>query len=77
MNKLEYQVKAVLQVIGMIIVPLLLGNGIFYLLGSFIAMDWDFHNWWIFRNTFGRVLVCLIELSILVNTPKFWEEITQ
>lgn len=77
MNNLEYQVKAILKVIGMIIVPLLIGNGVFYLLGSFVAMDWDANNWWIFRNTCGRVLICIIELSILAKTPEFWDQITE
>ena len=77
MNKIEYHIKAVLSVISVIMVPLLLGNGVFYLLGSFVAMDWDIHNWWVFRNTFGRFLVCIVELGILANTPKFWDQITE
>jgi hypothetical protein len=76
MNNLDYHVKAVVKVIGMIAVPLLIFNGIFYLLGSFIAMDWNVHDWWFFRNTFGRVFVSIIELLILATTPKFWDEIS-
>lgn len=75
MNKLKYKSIGVLSVIGVIIVPLLIINGIFYLLGSFVAMDWDFHNWWVFKSTLGRILVCIVELCILANVPKFWDEI--
>jgi len=56
------------------IIPLVVANGMIYLIGSFIAMDFDYNNWWAFRSTFGRVLLSLIELIIFSNIPKWWEQ---
>jgi hypothetical protein len=56
------------------IIPLVVANGMIYLIGSFIAMDFDYNNWWAFRSTFGRVLLSLIELMIFSNIPKWWEQ---
>jgi len=56
------------------IIPLVITNGMIYLIGSFIAMDFDYNNWWAFNSTFGRVLLSLLELMILVNIPKWWEQ---
>ena len=67
-------IKAVLHVLWMILVPLVIANGIWYLLGAFIAWDWNPMNWWLFTNPFGRVLAVLLEISIMANIPKFWED---
>ena len=68
-------IKAVLHVLWMILVPLAIANGIWYLIGSFIAWDWNPMNWWLFTNPFGRVLAILLEISIVANIPKFWEDL--
>ena len=57
-----------------IIIPLVVANGMIYLIGSFIAMDFDIHNWWCFNHTFGRILLSLFELMILLNITKWYEQ---
>lgn len=74
MEKLRYKILAILNVMWMILIPLVIVNGIYYLLGSFIAWDWDPYNWWAFKSTFGRVLMVIFELAILVNIPNWWEQ---
>jgi hypothetical protein len=58
----------------MIIFPLVISNGIYYLLGSFIAQDLNPYHWWMFTSTFGRVLMVFFEVMILVSIPKWWEQ---
>ena len=74
MNQLRYKLLATLKVIWMILIPLVISNGIFYLLGSFIAWDWNPYHWWAFTTTFGRVLMVIVEIAILVNIPNWWEQ---
>jgi hypothetical protein len=57
-----------------IIIPFLIVNGFIYLIGSFIAQDFTIYNWWVYRTTFGRILLSLIEIMVLVNIPKWWEQ---
>lgn len=66
--------KAILHVIWMILVPLIIANGIWYLLGSFIAWDWNPANWWLFTSYWGRAIAIFIEMSLLVNIPDFWKQ---
>ena len=56
MEKWKYKINAVLEVMWMITLPLVIANGLFYLLGSFIAWDFDPFHWWAFTTTVGRVL---------------------
>jgi hypothetical protein len=74
MTKFEYKLLAFLNVMWMIILPLVIANGIYYLLGSFIARDLNPHHWWMFTSTFGRVLMVFFEVMILVSIPKWWEQ---
>ena len=74
MEKLKYKINATLEVIWMITLPLLISNGVFYLLGSFIAWDFNPFHWWAFTTTFGRVLMVIVEVAILVNIPSWWEQ---
>jgi hypothetical protein len=67
-------IRATLHVIWMILVPFVIANGIWYLLGSFIAWDWNPMHWWIFTSTWGRVIAVFIEICLLVNIPDFWEQ---
>jgi len=74
MTKFEYKLLAILNVMWMIIFPLVISNGIYYLLGSFIAQDLNPYHWWMFTSTFGRVLMVFFEVMILVSIPKGWEQ---
>jgi hypothetical protein len=74
MTKFEYKLFAILNVMWMIIFPLVISNGIYYLLGSFIAQDLNPYHWWMFTSTFGRVLMVFFEVMILVSIPKWWEQ---
>jgi hypothetical protein len=74
MEKLKYKINAILEVMWMIILPLVISNGIFYLLGSFIAWDFNPFHWWAFTTTVGRVLMVIVEVAILVNIPTWWEQ---
>jgi hypothetical protein len=74
MEKWKYKINAFLEVLWMILLPLVIANGIFYLLGSFIAWDFNPFNWWAFTSTFGRVLMVIVEVAILVNIPTWWEQ---
>lgn len=74
--KIYHYILAFFNILFMILVPLLLGNAIYYLIGSFIAMDWNPINWWLVENFWGRVIIIVLELAIISNVPKFWEEIT-
>jgi len=74
MEKLKYIINAFLEGLWMILLPLVIANGIFYLLGSFIAWDFNPFNWWAFTSTFGRVLMVIVEVAILVNIPTWWEQ---
>lgn len=69
-----YTLKAILHVIWMIILPLLIGNLIYYIIGSFIAWDLDPRDWQIFLHWPGRFIVVLLEIFALSFVPKFWEE---
>jgi hypothetical protein len=67
-------IRATLHVIWMILVPLVIANGIWYLLGAFIAQDWNPMHWWLFTSVWGRIIAVLIEVSVLANIPDFWEQ---
>jgi len=64
---------AVLEVIKLVLIPLVILNFIVYLCGAFIAWDTDPMNWLLVKTIFGRICLVVIELMILVNTPKFWD----
>jgi hypothetical protein len=74
MEKWNHKINAVLEVMWMITLPLVIANGLFYLLGSFIAWDFDPFHWWAFTTTVGRVLMVIVEVAILVNIPTWWEQ---
>jgi membrane protein YdbS with pleckstrin-like domain len=74
MEKWNHKINAVLEVMWMITLPLVIANGVFYLLGSFIAWDFDPFHWWAFTTTVGRVLMVIVEVAILVNIPTWWEQ---
>ncbi len=69
-----YKLKAIMEVIWMIVVPILITNTVIYLLGSFIAWSWDPGEWWLITSTWGRFVLVIIELSVIANIPKFWDD---
>lgn len=74
MSNLEFISKKINKFFKVIIIPLVVANGMIYLIGSFIATDFNFHNWWCFNHTFGRILLSLFELMILLNITKWYEQ---
>jgi hypothetical protein len=68
-------IKAIFKVLLMIAIPMILGNVIYYIIGSFIAFDFNPLNWWTFKEPAGRIIITLFEIILLVNVPKFWEDI--
>jgi hypothetical protein len=71
LNKL----RALSVIFAMIVLPLIIGNAVFYFIGAFIAGDWNPSNWWILKSTVGRVIIVIFELGILSSVPKFWEDL--
>jgi hypothetical protein len=45
----------------------LLAHLIFYLIGSFIAWDWNPLHWWILTSPIGRILFLLFEMTCIFN----------
>ena len=64
-----YKIVAIFRTTITIILCMLLPNIIFYLIGSFVAMDWNFLNWIIFKYPFGRGLVAALDISFLTTVP--------
>ncbi len=52
----------------------LIGNIFWYLIGSFIAFDFNPLNWWVFNNAFGRILIVFLELVLLGGAFKAAED---
>jgi len=70
-----HAIKAVFKVLLMVAIPMLLGNLIYYIIGSFLALDFNPLNWWALKEPAGRIIITLFEIILLINVPKFWEEI--
>jgi hypothetical protein len=68
-------IKALFKVLVMIAIPMIIGNAIYYIIGSFLALDLNPLNWWALRESSGRIIILLFEIILLVNVPKFWEDI--
>jgi len=75
MKDLFYKLKALIMVAGMIIIPVLIGNTLYYGMGCLIALDPNPANWWLIQETLGRVILVILELILIINAPKFWDEI--
>jgi hypothetical protein len=67
-----HKLNGIIEVIKLILIPFVILNFILYLCGAFIAWDTDPMNWLLVKTIFGRICLVVIELMILVNTPKFW-----
>ena len=72
-RKIMNKIKAVLEVIWMVLLPLLIANVFIYVIGCFIAWDMNPMNWWLFTTIVGRVIYALYFVMVLVNIPKYWE----
>jgi len=68
------KLKAILHVIWMVLLPLLIINVIYYLIGAIIAWDLNPMKWWIFNHWVGRTIIVILELAAIVNAPKFWDD---
>ena len=75
MKDVFYKLKALITVAGMIIIPILIGNSLYYGIGCIIALDTNPMNWWLLKETLGRVTLVFLELIIIANIPNFWDEI--
>jgi hypothetical protein len=69
-----YKLTAFFEVLWMILLPLLIANVAIYLIGSFVAWNWDPREWWLITSTWGRFILVIIELSVIANIPKFWDD---
>jgi hypothetical protein len=56
----------ILKIFGVFI----LLNAFFYLIGSFIAFDFNPTHWWIIKNIVGRFGFLFMEFSILATSVK-------
>lgn len=49
-------------------------NILWYFILSFIHFDLYIMNWWAINNIFGRILLTLLELSIIFSSIKMVED---
>ncbi len=49
-------------------------NILWYFILAFIHFDLNILDWWIIQNVFGRILLTLLELSIIFTSLKTIEE---
>ena len=68
-------IKSILYVIGLFLIPMFFINLFFYLIGSFIARDWNPSNWLLFTTVWGRILFIVVEMVFLVRSPELIEEL--
>jgi len=65
--------KGIIHTIAMILIALLIFNMIFYLLGAFVASDWNFTQWWLATSPWGRLVLVIIEIYFIGHIPDFWD----
>lgn len=65
-RKIMNKIKAVLEVICMVLLPLLIANLFIYVIGCFIAWDMNPMNWWLFTTIVGRVFYIIYFVIVLV-----------
>jgi hypothetical protein len=68
-------IKSILYVIGLFLIPMFFINLFFYLIGSFIAQDWNPSNWLLFTTVWGRIIFIVVEMVFLVRSPELIEEL--
>ena len=67
------QIKAILKVTWMILLPMLIAHAFLYMIGCFIAWDMNPFNWWLFTTIVGRVIYAFYFVIVLTSIPSFWE----
>jgi hypothetical protein len=65
---------SVLEVIKLFLIPFVIMNLVVYLFGALIAFNLNPMDWLLIKTIFGRVCLSVIELGVLANVPKFWDE---
>jgi hypothetical protein len=58
---------------GKLLSKFLSANILWYFILSFIHFDLNIMNWWAVNNVFGRILLTLLELSIIFSSLKMTE----
>ena len=53
--------------IGLKITKAIVSNVFWYLVFSFIYLDLNPETWWVIKNSWGRLILILLELSIIHN----------
>lgn len=59
-----------MKILKIITIGLLLPNLILYIIGAFIALDWNISHWSIFSHILGRIIVVIIELVAISTIPE-------
>lgn len=60
--------------IGGVLSKFISANILWYFILAFIHFELNIMNWWAINNIFGRVLLTLLELSIIFSSLKSVEE---
>ena len=58
---------------GKLLSKFISANILWYFILSFIHFDLNIMNWWAVNNVFGRILLTLLELSIIFSSLKMTE----
>lgn len=72
-----YKIKAILKVMCMILVPMLITNIFYYIVGVFVAWDFNPAHWAVFTNTWGRIVLVVLELATLSSAQDFWNGLNE
>ena len=72
-----HTLKALLQVIGMVLLPMILLNIVIYGIVAFVALDANPTHWALFQDIGGRAIYALIQLIGFVSIPDFWKTISK
>ena len=66
-------IKKIYRIFIIILIPFIFIDGIFYIIGSFVAWDVNPYRWWIFSNLQGQSLFAVYQVIIFAFIPKFWK----
>jgi hypothetical protein len=69
------KIKAMVHTVGIIMIPMIIFNGLFYTIGAFIAWDTNPLNWWLITSVTGRCLYVIYNVGVVANIPTFWNEV--
>jgi hypothetical protein len=62
------------MMIGGVLSKFISANILWYFILAFIHFELNIMNWWAINNIFGRVLLTLLELSIIFSSLKSVEQ---